>query len=164
MSPPTTSSCIGPAKPLRAAMEQTWSDMRPATPAAAGARHRSYIINIMRSARSVRMRLFLGAAALLLTSHSALAQGPAAPTPQTVDAIVEEANRRTRSGEDPEAVEAWMTAAMEQAGVTVKKRPEPWDVYGMARWIQENPIEDESAPPAATPAASLATPMSRTRR
>ncbi|HEX7814784.1 hypothetical protein [Dyella sp.] len=49
-----------------------------------------------------------------------------------ITALIEKANRRVAQGESPGVVERWLTSAVE--GLGVEKTPEPWDVYGQARW------------------------------
>ncbi|MFC3715143.1 hypothetical protein ACFONC_03135, partial [Luteimonas soli] len=61
-----------------------------------------------------------------------------------IDQVAAEANARTRAGQPAEDVEAWMATQLEQAGMTVESAPPAWDVFGSAKWEQENPGADSA--------------------
>jgi hypothetical protein len=46
--------------------------------------------------------------------------------------LLNEANRRTASGESADIVEQWLTQAMQADGMATT--PPAWDVYGQKRW------------------------------
>lgn len=95
------------------------------------------------------------ASALIFTIATTLLIGRAAKaqqsfTPQQADLAIEkiaaEANARIAAGVPDADVEAWMSQAVTQAGMTVKKKPENWDVYGQASWGQEVSQDEEKQP------------------
>lgn len=88
----------------------------------------------------------------------------AQPSPETVDEIVAEANRRSKAGQSAEEVESWMAEAMQRAGVSVKRKPPSWDVYGVARWAQENPDENGAGNEADTISGSPAVATANERQ
>ncbi len=97
------------------------------------------------------MLLLISLAGSLLPSPEARAQ--AAPT---IEQITAEANTRSAAGMPDAEVEAWIDQALEQAGLTVRKPPESWDVYGQARWEQELLLD--AAEPGQAPQLQAASP------
>lgn len=92
--------------------------------------------------------LICAIATTLLTGREAHAQQGFTSQPQAdlaIEKIAAEANARIEAGVPDVEVEAWMKQAMTEAGMTVKKKPESWDVYGQASWEQEV-SQDEKAP------------------
>lgn len=96
-----------------------------------------------------------GKTALPLTLLAGLLIGPGAHAQQamssrqqvamTVDEITAEANARSAAGTPAADVEAWIEQAMDQAGLSVRKPPESWDVYGQARWNRTAAAQTQAA-------------------
>jgi hypothetical protein len=67
-----------------------------------------------------------------------------ADSTRVIDQVTAEANARTKAGQPAEDVEAWMAEQLARAGMTVESAPPSWDVYGSAKWEQENPGADSA--------------------
>lgn len=102
-----------------------------------------------------------GATALLAALATGLLSAPnaVAQTSPTIEQITAEANARSAAGMPDVEVEAWIDQAMEQAGLTVRKPPESWDVYGQARWERE--LLQDAADTGQAPQLQAASPAPR---
>jgi hypothetical protein len=92
---------------------------------------------------SLRILFFLAACMLAVVDADAASVDA---RNENIAHLMDEANRRTASGEPADVVEQWLTQAVQAAGMTTT--PPAWDVYGQTRWQATQRTNDTFTSPA----------------